>query len=75
MALATLVANQPVNFVLTANASYPPMNCDDMYFWKIGYELDMTELLRQHPKNPGKNDPRDNVYNKAKLELFELFKY
>lgn len=44
---------------------YPPMKCVDMYFWEIGYELDLAKEL-VNPKNS--TERKDKLLNKA-IEL------
>jgi len=34
-----------------SGASYPPMKLVDMYFWEIGYELDILKAKKQNKKN------------------------
>ena len=73
-ALAELVKVNPNEFKLKpngkVNALYPPMKCVDMYFWEIGYELDMADLLNDSSK---KVVSRIEIYNKAaSMGLFEL---
>ncbi|MCI5453310.1 hypothetical protein MR511_06270 [bacterium] len=71
-ALAELVKKDPSEFKLkpngNVNALYPPMKCVDMYFWEIGYELDMADSLNDSSK---KIASRIGVYNKtASMGLF-----
>ena len=71
-ALAELVKKNPSEFKLKsngkANTLYPPMKCVDMYFWEIGYELDMADSLNDSSK---KIASRIGIYDKtASMGLF-----
>ena len=44
-ALAELAMQHKNDFTIDSDFSYPPMKCVDMYFWEIGYELDLANAL------------------------------
>ena len=45
-----------------ADFYYPPMKCVDMYFWEIGYEMDIATLLEKENTN---ENIKQRLYNKA----------
>ncbi|MGD9901442.1 MAG: hypothetical protein AB7S44_02765 [Spirochaetales bacterium] len=62
-ALAHLAIKHNCDLKLDSNNSYPPMKCLDMYFWQIGYELDVA-----------KNLINENKSDKQKKKLLEKAK-
>lgn len=74
MALAELVKTNPDEFKLKksngkVNTLYPPMKCVDMYFWQIGFEMELAKALTDSKKSI---DVRKKLCDKAvKMELIE----
>lgn len=53
-ALAALAVQHASEFAVDCDFHYPPMKCVDMYFWQIGYEIDLADTLRKESTNDRK---------------------
>lgn len=61
-ALATFALEHSEELKIKSDFYYPPMKCVDMYFWEIGYEMDIVTLLKS--KNINK-DIKEKLYKKS----------
>lgn len=61
-ALATFALEHSEELKIKSDFYYPPMECVDMYFWEIGYEMDIVTLLKS--KNINK-DIKEKLYKKS----------
>ena len=55
-ALAAFVIQHRRELTVPSNFDYPPMKCVDMYFWEIGYELDLAKGLISENNGDVKKD-------------------
>ncbi len=60
-ALATFAKNHHQSFMLSG-ASYPLMKCVDMYFWQVGFEMNMAQSLINKKNSFG---TKKSIYQRA----------
>lgn len=65
-ALAALVLENPKVFTISSDFYYPPMKCLDMYFWEVGYEIEIAKSLIK-PDSSLSIKTKNELYKKAVL--------
>lgn len=61
-ALARFAVEHRTELTVDTNFLYSPMKCVDMYFWEIGYEMDIAALLKNEKT---KDHVKQKLYKKA----------
>lgn len=61
-ALALFAIENEGELKVNSSFSYPPMKCVDMFFWEIGYELDLISILESETRS---FNSKKNSYKRA----------
>lgn len=61
IALAKLASKNKDDFKIESEIKYPPMKCVDMYFWEIGYEMEIATGLSDPKKSEEKKKDLRNI--------------